>query len=1084
MGKAKLEIRELIKGDLKTKIERVWQIGEKEYHPFQESKDSSHQGTVHCETVERNLGWLIPDEEKHEIGQFGLFVLSAAACLHDVGKVPLEYVMHDDHGRESMRRIVDNPKDFGLDDGEALAVGWVVSAHNDGKLNKLPEKVSISGEDVPVREFAAIFKLADMLDTNYERVPDSVLKMRYPDGNIPPKLTARKAITGWDIDSQNHIILKAYPKDEIGEETAYTACTLMNEEISSVATTLCLLRYPAEFKLNINPYRIEQGLITESRKDRAFLGMASFTEADASRFRGRGADTQELLGYVTTYPITRLVGESGVGKTSLIQAGLFPKLNGWGWKYVWTRQFDDPAASIGRMVANALLPPGRMAADTSLIDTLRAVSAEHPGKKVLVAIDQFEDVLDSTDGELANILRSLLAIQTGTIIPNLKVLIAFRGDLRVELDKRMFKDVVGSACVLPSVGIVSLDRKGAEDAFIAGFKAAGVGLDATPDEQNGKSLMGIVLDDIEEIRFYPPYIQMVGETLCKHADEYGIVTREAYLKLGGVKQIIAEYLFNLLDKFGEHKEDARKILTTLVTSKGTKKFRTIRDITNETGIVYAQVQSLLDDMVDMRMVRSLGGGEYEIIHDYFGEMVSKELMDPVDKEIKTVLEQLEHAVDAFYHRGVLIDPSLMFQAYLLRGRLLNYIRSNKNVWNALLVAQLSGNGPAWFWLKDINTNELLPVVFELCEHRHAEIRANAVEMIRGAYISGSVTSKNLSFIRKTMLKDSDKYVRQAAFEVLRLLISNNPQFVSEMLEDDDSSVRIAALEVIKEIGSSEDLPILTEVLKDDNSSVRIAALKVLKEIGSSEDIPLLIGMLKDCDSRVREAALNAIEPLLIRGDISLIRKRLKVYDHDVIALDALKKLGNHDDLPLLRKVLGTGCGDIDLHDVCDTAAETFKALVGREDISLVQDMLQSTFCWYERQVAIEVFKKIANRDDIPFIREMLNMRHPEVKIAALEIIKELGSGEDIPFIREMLNEADGEVKIAALEILKKIGSSDDVPLIIKMLKDNDGTVRKALLDVIKVLGTEDDLDLFAENAPIVIALDKRLYCPYTPSKIS
>ena len=254
MDKAQLEIRELIKGDLKTKIDGVWLIGRKEYQSFQKSNDSSNQGTVHCETVERNLGWLIPDEEKQKIGQLGLFVLSAAACLHDVGKIPSEHTMHENHGRESMRRIVDNPKDFGLDEGEALAVGWVVSAHDDGKLDKLPKKVLIGGESVPVPEFAAIFKLADMLDTNYERVPDSVLKMRYPDGNIPPKLTARKAITGWDIDSQNHIILEAYPKDEIGEETVYTACTLMNEEISRVASALSLLGYPHGFELDIKPY--------------------------------------------------------------------------------------------------------------------------------------------------------------------------------------------------------------------------------------------------------------------------------------------------------------------------------------------------------------------------------------------------------------------------------------------------------------------------------------------------------------------------------------------------------------------------------------------------------------------------------------------------------------------------------------------------------------------------------------------------------------------------------------------------------------------------------------------------------------
>nr|QNO49853.1 hypothetical protein HMIKAMFF_00013 [Methanosarcinales archaeon ANME-2c ERB4] len=1142
MGKAKLEIRELIESDLKTKIDRVWQIGKKEYHTFQESKDSSHQGTVHCETVERNLGWLIPDDEKQKIGQLGLFVMSAAACLHDVGKVPLEYVMYDDHGRESMRRIVDNPQDFGLYEGEALAVGWVVSAHNDGKLDELPENVHIGGESVPVREFAAIFKLADMLDTSYKRVPDSVLKMRYPDGNIPPKLTARKAITGWDIDSQNHIILEAYPKDEIREETAYTACTLMNEEISSVASVLCLLGYPAEFELDIKPYHIEQDLITESRKDRAFLGMASFTEADASRFRGRDADIQKLLGYVTTYPITLLVGESGVGKTSLIQAGLFPKLNGWGWKYAGTRPFDDPAASIGKMVADVLLPPGRMAADTSLIDTLRAVSAEHPSKKVLVAIDQFEDVLNSTDGELTNILRSLLTIQTRTAIPNLKVLIAFRGDLRVELDKRMFKYVVGSVRGLPSIGIVSLDMKGAEDAFIAGFKAAGVGLDATLDEQNEKSLMEIVLDDIEEMRFYPPYIQMVGETLCKHADKYGIVTREAYSKIGGVKRIIAEYLFTLLDEFGEHEEDARKILISLVTSKGTKKSRTVKDIMNETGIAHAQVQSILGDMVDMRMVGSLGSSEYEIIHDYFGEMVSKELMDPADKETKIVLEQFEHAADAYSHRGVIIDSLLMIQAYSLREYLLNYIHSNKNMWKALLAAQFNENGPAWFWLKIIDTNELLSVVFELCAHRDAKIRASAMQTIRDAYMSGNAASKDLSFIRK-MLKDSDEHVRQAALEILnefggsediplvkemirhrrnerlaykvlkkfgsdddlpfiremlvyehtgwrgglealKVISSDNPQFVRDMLKDDSKLVREAALNAMRELGSSDDLPFIRDMLNDNDSYVCIAALEALQELGNSDDILTIFrAMLNSDDWYVRTFASDTIESLHYSSRIQYFRETLKDSPCDVTvpdacnefvnefnarkkfvnALNALKKFGNSEDILLIREVLKEGCY---LEEWCvyETICETFEVLVGRENISIVQDMLKNGEGG-ERQAAIVAFKKI-------------------------------GSCDNLQFIREMLNEGNEEVKMAAIEILKELGSSDDLPLIRKMLKDDDGErVPIPLLDVIKELGTEDDLDLLVEDAldpgkdvslvvETLIALDRILYCPYNPSKIS
>ncbi|MCK4811834.1 MAG: HEAT repeat domain-containing protein, partial [Methanosarcinales archaeon] len=868
------------------------------------------------------------------------------------------------------------------------------------------------------------------------------------------------------------------------------------------------------------------------------------------RFRGRGADIQELLGCVTTYPITLLVGESGVGKTSLIQAGLFPKLNGWGWKYAWTRPFDDPAASVGKMVADVLLPPGRMAADASLIDTLRAVSAEHPGKKLLIAIDQFEDVLDSTDEELTNILRSLLAIQTGTVIPNLKVLIAFRGDLWVELDKRLFKDVVGSVRGLPSVGIVSLDRKGAEDAFIAGFKAAGVGLDATPDEQNGK-LMELVLDEIEEMRFYPPYIQMVGETLCKHADKYGIVTREVHLKLGGVKRIIAGYLFNLLDQFGEHEKDARKILIALATSRGTKKSRTIRDIVNETTIAYDQVCSLLDGMVDMRMVRSLGGNGYEIIHDHFGEMVSKELMQPIDREVKTVLEQLEHAADAFSHRGVIIDSLLMIQAYLLRENLLNYIHSNENVWKALLAAQFSENGPTWFWLKIIDTNELLSAVFELCEHRDAKIRASAMRTIRDAYMSGNVTSKDIPFIRKT-LKDSDKHVRQAALEILKefgssediplvkemirneyngwiayemlkkfgssddlpfvremlkykhtclwgyalealkVLSSDNPQFVRDMLKDDSEFVREAALGALGELGNSDDIPIIEEMLNDDvryvrlaalevlkvrisnnpqfardmlkydDSSVQVAALEALKEFGGSDDIPIIREMLNADDWYVQRFAFDTIEALSHSSRIQYFRKSIEDLRCDVTTFNALKKLGGSDDLPPVRKALRNAYGP-ETRCIYQMAYETFETLVGREDISVIQDMLKN-----------------GGRGE---------------RIAAVGAFKKIGSCDDLPFIKEMLNEGNEEVKMAALKILKELGSSDDLPLIRKMLKDSEGELQKDLLIMIKVLGTADDLDLLAKDAldpstdvslmvGTLIALDKRLYCQYNSSKIS
>jgi hypothetical protein len=55
-------------------------------------------------------------------------------------------------------------------------------------------------------------------------------------------------------------------------------------------------------------------------------GLAAYDEAASDFFHGRDADTEELLRLVRLAPLTVLYGKSGLGKSSLLQAGLFPRL--------------------------------------------------------------------------------------------------------------------------------------------------------------------------------------------------------------------------------------------------------------------------------------------------------------------------------------------------------------------------------------------------------------------------------------------------------------------------------------------------------------------------------------------------------------------------------------------------------------------------------------------------------------------------------------------------------------------------------------------------------------------------------------
>lgn len=60
--------------------------------------------------------------------------------------------------------------------------------------------------------------------------------------------------------------------------------------------------------------------------NRPFLGLRSFEEKNKSQFGGRNQETDDLYDLVVDNYLTVVFGDSGIGKTSLLKAGLMPKL--------------------------------------------------------------------------------------------------------------------------------------------------------------------------------------------------------------------------------------------------------------------------------------------------------------------------------------------------------------------------------------------------------------------------------------------------------------------------------------------------------------------------------------------------------------------------------------------------------------------------------------------------------------------------------------------------------------------------------------------------------------------------------------
>jgi len=86
-----------------------------------------------------------------------------------------------------------------------------------------------------------------------------------------------------------------------------------------------------------------------------WIGLASFTEGDSEFFAGRGEEVDKLLRLVRRDTLTLLYGVSGLGKTSLLQAGLFPALRAEDYLPVPIRlDHVDGAAPLAQQVLSAI----------------------------------------------------------------------------------------------------------------------------------------------------------------------------------------------------------------------------------------------------------------------------------------------------------------------------------------------------------------------------------------------------------------------------------------------------------------------------------------------------------------------------------------------------------------------------------------------------------------------------------------------------------------------------------------------------------------------------------------------------------
>lgn len=148
-------------------------------------------------------------------------------------------------------------------------------------------------------------------------------------------------------------------------------------------------------------------------------GLASFTEADRDFFFGRGEELETLHRLVVAGRLTVLLGLSGLGKTSLLQAGLFPLLRSEGflpvairfdWKGDDARQDDQFQRAVLREAESNGVEAPRVEAGDGVWEWLHRQGATFwsPRNKPLTPVfvfDQFEELFTLGAADAARLER-------------------------------------------------------------------------------------------------------------------------------------------------------------------------------------------------------------------------------------------------------------------------------------------------------------------------------------------------------------------------------------------------------------------------------------------------------------------------------------------------------------------------------------------------------------------------------------------------------------------------------------------------------------------------------------------------------
>jgi hypothetical protein len=344
---------------------------------------------------------------------------------------------------------------------------------------------------------------------------------------------------------------------------------------------------------------------------RPFRHLEPLTEEDRGRLHGRQADLAQLTEQVLYRRSVIYTAPSGVGKTSLLRAGLIPRLEALGVRALYVRCRGDSQVAI----AAAIEPEA-----TSIGDAIVAHVQKGGGKLVLV-LDQFERAIaDANAGEL---VRAVLSA-----IPDADVSVVM--SIREDHLARLVAKTQEVDAQIAIMRLPPLTPEGASDAIVAPLAESRLGIEPEllsallADLQRAAAAIGAAMGWGTTPSVYPPHLQLACSVLYEALPPGEItLTIAHYKKLGGFDTIVGEHLERVLDTELADGRDviARDLFLALVTSANERAIRSENELLAIASARHAahEIRAVLETLrtrgLLVRVRGSSGEPSWELVHD-------------------------------------------------------------------------------------------------------------------------------------------------------------------------------------------------------------------------------------------------------------------------------------------------------------------------------------------------------------------------------------------------------------------------------------------------------------------------------------